>query len=267
MQVFDETDMFIISFPKCGRTWLRFMLGNALSDRFGVAVEGAAGNFNTFTLKIREAGCSSIRQTSIIHDGSSFTSHRPYHELLNEDKSHYQGKSVLFLVRDPRDVVVSYYFHMLKRENKYEGTLSEFIRDEYLGIRKILAFYKNWHNNRHIPAEFRLLRYEDIHADPLKALKESLEMMQVSGIDEHILIKAVEQGRFDRMQNMEKSGQSRHDILRPGNPDDPESFKVRKGKIGGYKEYLSQTDIDYLNRMMAEMEEPFYLPSSTAMTV
>jgi len=44
--------------------------------------------------------------------------------------------------------------------------------------------------------------------------------------------------------------------LTPANPSDPESFKVRKGKVGGYAEYLSKDDISWLSERLADLH-PF----------
>ena len=38
--------------------------------------------------------------------------------------------------------------------------------------------------------------------------------------------------------------------LEAGNPDNKESFKVRKGKVGGYRDYLSESEIDRMNTML-----------------
>jgi hypothetical protein len=40
--------------------------------------------------------------------------------------------------------------------------------------------------------------------------------------------------------------------LRPGNVDDPESFKLRKGKINGYVDYLTEDDITYIDKIIKE---------------
>ncbi|MCH6568301.1 MAG: hypothetical protein IH801_08085 [Nitrospinae bacterium] len=34
--------------------------------------------------------------------------------------------------------------------------------------------------------------------------------------------------------------------LAPADPQDPESFKVRRGEIGGHKRYLSAADVEYV---------------------
>ena len=40
------------------------------------------------------------------------------------------------------------------------------------------------------------------------------------------------------MKKLEAAGAFDSKILKPGNVTDPESFKVRRGKVGGYREYL-----------------------------
>src|SRR5207249_9665213 len=47
---------------------------------------------------------------------------------------------------------------------------------------------------------------------------------------------------FENMKKMEAAGAFDSKILRPGDVRDPESFKVRRGKIGGYREYLSRSE-------------------------
>ena len=57
---------------------------------------------------------------------------------------------------------------------------------------------------------------------------------------------------FDKLRQVEASG-GRADFgrsLKPGNTADPDSFKVRKGKVGGFAEELSEPDILYCNEIM-----------------
>jgi hypothetical protein len=42
-----------------------------------------------------------------------------------------------------------------------------------------------------------------------------------------------------------------------GDPRDPESFKVRRGKIGGFADYLSQDDQEYAAAALARLDPRF----------
>lgn len=56
---------------------------------------------------------------------------------------------------------------------------------------------------------------------------------------------------------MEREDTLRNKKLRPKKVGDPESYKVRKGKIGGFVDYLSAEDIEYCNQMLTTMHCPF----------
>jgi len=59
------------------------------------------------------------------------------------------------------------------------------------------------------------------------------------------------------MQKLEAAGAFDSKILHPGDVRDPESFKVRRGKVGGYREYLSVEDQQYAANALAELDPRF----------
>ena len=56
---------------------------------------------------------------------------------------------------------------------------------------------------------------------------------------------------------MEKEFMFKERSMRPANVSDDESFKVRKGMVGGYTSYLSPDDIDFIDKVKLEMGYPF----------
>ena len=165
------------------------------------------------------------------------------------------------MVRDPRDTVVSGYFQAVKRIKVFKGSISDFIRDEKHGIEKILKFHAIWLDNKDAPKDFLLVRYEDMHKSALVVLKKTLEFLQVKNIDENKLKKVVEFAKFDNMHRLEKEGffeKKYGSILTPSDKSDKESFKVRRGQVGGYLDYLSEKDTEYCNECMRNSRTPFY---------
>ena len=226
---FDQ-GMILASFPKSGRTWLRVML-----NQLGIEIP-------------------------ITHDGSAHVLAIPYQKLI-KNKRKYKNVKLIFLVRDPRDVVVSGFFQASKRTKVYERSIAEFIRDPRHGIQKILTFYNIWDRNKHKAAGFHLLRYEDLKKNTFVELKRAVEFLDVDGIDDKAIEGAVEFGSFENMQKREKEGYFKEKYgrgLTPGDKNDTESFKVRKGKVGGYTEYLSDEDVEYCNEMIRKLGNPFY---------
>jgi hypothetical protein len=44
--------------------------------------------------------------------------------------------------------------------------------------------------------------------------------------------------------------------FQPADPNDPETFKVRKGKVGGYVDYLGEEEIALLGRKIRDELDP-----------
>lgn len=101
----DGIKVYIISYPKSGRTWLRTLLGKALCDHYQIDKELL---LQTHILSRR----AKILPTLFSHDmkGSEL-----WHEL-NPDKSKYRSKKIVFLARQPHDILVSFYFHTKNRD-------------------------------------------------------------------------------------------------------------------------------------------------------
>ena len=165
----------LISYPKTGRTWLRSMIGKVLCEKYGMN-EG-------WLLETYHWQKFLGTTMSVHHDDTIQPWKNPHFSKMPTNKTKYSNNKVLFLVRDPRDIVVSYYFEMTKRKRfyqvlqQYTGTISEFIRDERFGIKRTINFYNIWHQNKNIPVDFFLIRYEDMHTDPHTILIRTLKFL------------------------------------------------------------------------------------------
>jgi hypothetical protein len=59
------------------------------------------------------------------------------------------------------------------------------------------------------------------------------------------------------MKAAEAAGTFEDQRLRPGDPSRPDSFKVRRGRVGGYREDLGPESIAYVDAAVARLD-PFY---------
>ncbi len=242
-RIHQKADVFLVSFPKSGRTWLRVLIGKILSDRYG----------EDFTIELERLASENIPFIHMTHDKAEVAD-RP----LEVNKSKYRNKKVAFLVRDPRDVVVSYYFQCTKRQDLFEGDISSFVRAPGFGIERIINFMNIWNESQHVPVDFVLLRYEDFHSNPVGELKSFIDFVGIDGVDEKLITQAVEYGSFQNMRRMEEKGAVVGTRLTVQTPSDGEAYKVRKGRVSGYKEYLSVSDIEYVENRIAEMLDPVF---------
>jgi hypothetical protein len=242
-------DLIIISYPKCGRTWLRVLLGKVLCIHYGFDEEYLV---NTYLL----TELAGLRRLEYGHDATDLALKKKWWE--NEaDKSGYRDIDVIFLIRDPKDVLVSSFFHATKRNQAFDGTLGEFIRSDEFGIRKILVFWQTWLASQTVPRSFELLRYEELHRDPFGTVRFILERIGANEISDSEVRAAVNFADFQNLKKLEREGWFEVPFLRPGDLDDEESYKVRRGVVGGYKDYLTKDDICYIDAVIDEVGLPF----------
>lgn len=233
-----NADVYLISFPKCGRTWLNLLLGKAFELHFNL------NDPDLFTLHKMSLQSCDIPKIFIIHDDNP---HWKAPEELFTDKRGYAGKKVIFMVRDPRDVLVSLYFHVTQRVKIYSGNLSSFIYHRTQGsIDTIIRFYNIWEENKHVPSDFLLVHYEKLHKEPEIQLRKVMDFIGLSSVSDKTVKMAVQFAQFDNMKKMEIEGMVNSLKLSISDVDNPNAYKVRKGEVRGYINYLSKEEIEYL---------------------
>jgi hypothetical protein len=244
-----EAECFLVSYPKCGRTWLRMLLSRALEIHYGAPeVDYLGGAF----LGGNVPGAPRVRVTH--DDDPQWKTPRG----LDRRKRRYRGKRVVLLVRDPRDVVVSMYFERSRRERAYSGTLSEFLHERRGSLDTILGYYNVWARSRGIPSELLVVRYEDLRRDTERELERLLAFLGVRDVAAATVREAVRFASFESMREMESTGSLESNRLRPRDPNDPESFKTRRGKVGGFVDYLKPDEIAEVERRIRSVLDPSF---------
>lgn len=247
---FRKADYILVSYPKCGRTWLRVMLSHYYAERYGLA-PGSLLDFANLHYQNPE-----IPRIFLSNDVLNEVLHRTRPpEVIDRDKTAYYGRRVIYLARDPRDVVVSMYFQRSKRDRNYQGSLLDFIDDDIDGLKTIIRFYNAWAAALPRIEHSLMLRYEDMRADPAAVVTRLLAFTGHEA-DRDMVQHAVEASSFERMKKMERNNEFERSWLKAGDSRDEESFKVRRGKIGGYADYLEEADIERLNRLIRENLAP-----------
>lgn len=242
-----NTKTLIISYPKSGRTWLRVMLTEYIAQRekrtqASLDLYEATRQSSLFTL------------TDFNHEQGEHKLMIPQQDLVF-DPFKLRNKDIIFLYRDPRDTVVSMYFHLTKREAAtqdtfYQGSISDLIRDEYFGLEKIIKFNRTWLDNGHRCNRFLSLEYEAMRKNPAPHLAEVLKFLGDTSPDKHLIAAVCEAASFDNMQRTERDAKYDHESLGARIPGDDDSLKVRRGKVGGFRDYFSEDDHRYADLLM-----------------
>jgi hypothetical protein len=244
-----DADVYVLSFPKVGRTWLRVMVGKLLAEHYGHE-ELARGELGEDTRRI-----PGVPRIIVKHDGAP---HRSAPDEIHDDKREFADTRVILMVRDPRDTTVSNYFQVTRREGTFAGDLGAWLEEPRGSVRSMLRYYAVWAKQRHVPRGFLLVRYEDLKADTAGELRRIAEFIGIANVSASAIESAVEYGSFGRMRAREASRPADGTPFAAGKEGDPESFKTRKGKIGGYREYLTAAQVDALDAQIEREFDPYY---------
>ncbi|TIP96491.1 MAG: sulfotransferase domain-containing protein, partial [Mesorhizobium sp.] len=111
------------------------------------------------------------------------------------------------------------------------------VRDRRFGIERTVRFNAMWLAAISERDDVLITRYETLHSDALSELSRIAKWLKVEP-DEEKITKAINAGRFESMKANESTGQSDERYghrLRTVDRMDSDSFKVRRGVVGGYK--------------------------------
>ncbi|MGH8518322.1 MAG: sulfotransferase domain-containing protein [Panacagrimonas sp.] len=244
-----KADGFFVSVPKSGRTWFRTLWAAYWCNVSGIA----------FDVRVRRvAGMPHIHFT---HDrweqraNPSLALRLLGHDLVPRGLA--RKKSKVLLVRDPRDVIVSIFFQVTKRPNAAQrympSSVTELVHDPRVGFTTVVATMNGWYEEWAGTPQFALFRYEDARADPAVAMRRWLAHHGVTTPDEAALAHAVSFSDFRAMQERERAGTFEVEALAARDRNDTDSYKTRRGKIGGFVDYLDADDLAYCNAEMTKL--------------
>lgn len=218
----------IVSYQNSGRTWLRVMLGD---------------------LGIR---------AKFTHAGAAYR-HRFGPDAVCSNIGLYRHRRIVFLVRDPLDAIVSNYFQASMTDGVFQGNMKSFLRDPQWGLARLLAFNAGWYEARDRFRDFQLVRYETMVEKTADELARVVDFMRLPGIDRRDIEASAARNRFETMKQREVAGdlyRQYGDRFSQGGRSDDEGLKVRRGKIGGYRDYLDEDDIAFARDLVERSGYP-----------
>lgn len=247
LAVLPEADAVMISFPKSGRTWVRVMMSRMYHNHYRVPGDEIFEFDNLHKLDAR------IPKILITHDGEPW--HTP--DKLETDKSVYRGKKIILLARNPIDVAVSRYFHIRNRATwvpfpEYkEMPIGEFVWAPMGGIPTITQYLNIWERARATMKDMLVVRYEDFRNTPEPTLAQVARFLDLPASAEEIA-EAVSYAAFENLRKKEEKGQIPNHRLGARDAANPDSLKVRKGKVRGYLDYFTQEEVDRMERYVRD---------------
>lgn len=213
--------MLLWSFPKCGRTWLRYLFLHLYDQHLAAQhfVEAADPRFKIVLVR----------------------------NVLDVMVSYY------FEVKYRNGFGIARSQELADRWLNTDQTIGSFVT---CGAAE--AFFDFYDECTRVPGEKLLIRYEDLRNDTVDTVtRMTVRLAPIMGIEPSTsaIAAAISACSFESMRALELSEGGIPGILhmgtwlpnlKPGSADNPASYKTREGKVGGHTAHLSQADIAFL---------------------
>jgi hypothetical protein len=224
---FRDDDVFLVSYPKSGNTWVRFLVGNYLTN--------CTMDFSNGHLIMPD-----------IHHDPSLVNKIPFNPRFI--KSHFpfrsEYKKVIYLVRDGRETCVSYFYFLKKMKSlPLDTEFSDYFQNYFYAGKDP---YGDWHTHvfswtcDNKTDNVLLVRYEDLLSDTTFWFRKILQFSGIE-VDEELLKKVVEKCSFHEMQKDEIKHKEALKAI--GHDSSHTGYGIiRSGKTDTWKQIMSETE-------------------------
>ena len=186
------------------------------------------------------------------HAGSSWEEHIQDENTVSvDDWNKYSHAKVVFLYRDPRDILVSQYHHIVNRTGYKTFHKDYVIENKNVGLLKIINFMNKWYkfSGENTESVCRM-SYETMRKDTEAELARLFDFWDISVSHENIK-QAIENCTLDKMRQKEKeNADSPWMVTKKGAGNN--AFHSRKGMIGEYMEFFSEEQVSLINQKINE---------------
>src|SRR3981081_299219 len=233
---FDD-DTFIVSFPKSGNKWTRFLIAPILHPE-------EPATFGNIDRLIPESEGLTRSQFARIPRPRFMKSHEYFDARLQK---------VIYIVRDPRDVAVSQFHFSRKRRRigddySIEQFVTRFVSGETCDYGSWGENVASWLVTRQNSSDFLLLRYEDMVARTDAELTRVASFLGVPATPD-LIAQSVERCSADQMRKLEGT-KATASVTKNTRQDIP---FVRAAGYGGWKASLPEKSVVELETAWAPL--------------
>lgn len=234
----ERKKFMVLSYPKCGRTWLRYMINLAEAEAYKIPLRNTVHGIRYGQYNLPRGGYT-----------HGFRVEKRLCDFHVEIAINSRMQGVVFLARDPVRVMISYYHQKVYREGAFKGTISEFIRNENLGIVKYAEFI-DYYLPKVKAVPNKVVLYEDLKTHTMSSVADVLEFMGID-LSQAAVARVVQNASFDKMAELEKSNEFKLWWFREGASGDPRGRKVRTGGEDRISEHLFESDLEFIRDICA----------------
>jgi hypothetical protein len=245
----NDQDVMFASFERSGNTWLRFVL-------MEIVTKGDAGFLNVNQI-LPEMGTHREMKPVLPNGGRFIKTHESYRS---------QYKRAIYLMRDLRDVMLSNwardkemgFSEYFDHGKGMDGYVEAFLQGKVTRFGSWQSHVNSWLD---CPlarnGNLLVVRYEDLRKDTETGLLEMLDFLGIQG-DGDLIRRAIENNSLRNMREKEEKAKNsgatmgKGTLLRKHRVDKEDARFVRSGSVGGWREKLSDAQIDMVTKYAGE---------------
>jgi Sulfotransferase domain len=233
-------DTFVVSYPRSGNTWTRFLIANLVYPEKNVG-------FTNIEKLIPDTSSQSNRALKSTPRPRIIKSHEYFD---------HRYRKVIYIVRDPRDVALSYYDFQRKYMQIDDAYPLEQYVEDFVQGRLISIDWGTWAENvsswiytRGKSTNFLLLRYEDMMKDTTRELTRIAQFFGIEAAPTR-LQEVINRSSADRMRELEKLEADRWIATKNRRKDIP---FVRVAKAGGWRTSLPVKSVEQIESAWGDL--------------
>ncbi len=251
-----RADCALVRHPKSGGTWLRTLITRLYAVRYGLPSHRV--------VRTDELHALDARAPVFVSTSGRLSWEAGFGDRVVVDPE-LRGKKLLLLARHPGDIAVSWYLQFTRRTSafKRELLLAEmgepidreridrwsFLTHPEIGLPRVIDYYNEWHERLAALKDTLVLRYEDLRSDTAAECARLGAFLGTPFSDAEIR-DAVAFASFDSLREKEQSGYFDNRSLTLRDASDPETRKVRRGRIGGFRDDLEPDQADWVDEQV-----------------
>jgi Sulfotransferase domain len=226
-----ERDVFVAAYARTGSVWLRFLLYEILAHD--------PATFDVVNRNIPDVGGHGRSLALLPSGGRVLKTHEPYRK---------EYAKAIYMVRDPRDVILSEYA-FYKQSRRIDYTFDEFfhlfLQGKSNGYGPWAGHVRSW--LRSPIAENKnllVIRFEDLKKQTESSLGRIVNFLGVEA-DTLTIRRAIANNTVARMR--EKETEHPQLVTREGH------HYIRSGSVGGWRENLSHAEVKLIEQHAGEV--------------
>lgn len=260
-----RADVVTAVHPKCGGTWLRAMIFRVYQQHYDLGTRRV--------VKSDEFARLDGRLPRFVFSNGHYSYEAAVADTLDNLIAEQQPRALMLMARHPGDIAVSWYHQFTRRitPRKRELILAEmnepidyrsitrtaFLANEEIGLPALINYHNRWAARIRAHANGLIVRYEDLRSRPIETLRQVMIHLG-EDVDDTRIAEAVEFAGVDNLRKLESERYFKNSGLRQKKRGDPDTVKVRRARVGGFRTDLEPEQAAWVDQLIAERLDPVF---------